>query len=245
MNDMKTALKKFLPVLKEAKEKNLNEADTRMRIRLMLERVLGFDILEDITQEHMVSSHYVDMTVKYKGQIRYFIEAKSVDTTLRDTHIYQATNYAAKGGVKLCVLTNGIDYKVYNIDWKDSKVEHQLIFEFNLLNDPIDIVAPKLWMLSKDSLKKGAVDKYIAEVSSLSDRNLLQALMTPRIINAIRGEVKALTGNTVSPDAVERAIKKLFSDELYNMVNECFKKPAPKPKTTPMQPQVTTPEVVQ
>ena len=106
MKEFKAALKKFLPKIIDAKEKNLNEADTRMRIRLLFSEFLGYDILEDITQEHMVQGHYVDLTVKCKGKIILFVEAKSVDTTLRDTHVYQATNYAATGGVNLCVLTN-------------------------------------------------------------------------------------------------------------------------------------------
>lgn len=68
MKDFKSTLRKFLPKIRDAKEKNLNEADTRMRVHILLSEVLGYDILEEITKEHMVSGHYVDMTVKYKGK---------------------------------------------------------------------------------------------------------------------------------------------------------------------------------
>src|SRR3972149_8411070 len=126
MKEFKASLKKFLPKIKDAKEKNLNEADTRMRVRLLLSEVLGYDLLDEITQEHMVQSHYVDLTVKLKDKIIFFIEAKSIDTTLRETHAYQATNYAATGGVNLCLLTNGIDYKLYYLTWEKSKVESNM-----------------------------------------------------------------------------------------------------------------------
>ena len=50
MKEFKSALKKYLPKIRDAKEKNLNEADTRMRIRLLLSEVLGYDMLNEITQ---------------------------------------------------------------------------------------------------------------------------------------------------------------------------------------------------
>ena len=224
MKEFKAALKKFLPKIIDAKEKNLNEADTRMRIRLLFSEVLGYDILEDITQEHMVQGHYVDLTVKCKGKIILFVEAKSVDTTLRDTHVYQATNYAATGGVNLCVLTNGIDYRLYHLTWDKQKVDSNLILSFNVLDDDINAVAEKLYLLSKESFKKGVIDKYIAEVTSLEDKNLLRALLSDRALNAIRLELKNITGYNIKNDSIEKSISGHFSNELYEIVKACLKR---------------------
>lgn len=224
MKEFRAALKKFIPKLREAKEKNLNEADTRMRVRLLLSEVLGYDLLDDITQEHMVQSHYVDLTVKNKGKIIFFIEAKSVDTTLRETHAYQATNYAATGGVNLCLLTNGVDYRLYYLTWDKAKVENTLILSFNLIDDDINEAAEKLFLLSKESFKKGLMDKYIAEVTSLGDKNLVQALLSRRVLSAIRLELKGITGHNIKEEAIERSISKLFSAELYEMAKACLKR---------------------
>ncbi|MDP3014572.1 MAG: type I restriction enzyme HsdR N-terminal domain-containing protein [Candidatus Subteraquimicrobiales bacterium] len=224
MKEFKTALKKFLPKIIDAKEKNLNEADTRMRIRLLFAEVLGYDILEDITQEHMVQSHYVDLTIKYKDKIILFVEAKSVDTTLRDTHVYQATNYAATGGVNLCILTNGIDYRLYYLTWDKSKVENNLILSFNLITDDINEVAEKLFLLSKESFKKGFIDGYIAEVTSLEDKNLLQAMLSRRALTAVRLELKNITGHNIKNDAIEKRIAKLFEPALYDLAKACIKR---------------------
>lgn len=224
MKVIKAALRKFMPKIKDAKEKNLNEADTRMRIRLLLHDVLGYDLLDEITQEHMVQGHYVDLTVKNKGNIVFFIEAKSVDTTLRDTHAYQATNYAASGGVNLCLLTNGVDYKLYHLTWDKAKVENNMILSFNILDDDINNVSEKLKLLSKESFKKGLIDKYIAEVTSLGDKNLVQAMLSKRVLSAIRLELKNITGHNVSEDSIDRCISKLFSSELYDMAKACAKR---------------------
>lgn len=224
MKEFKSALRKFIPKLRDAKEKSLNEADTRMRVRLLLSEVLGFDLLNDITQEHMVSSHYVDLTIKHKGEIIYFIEVKSADTTLRDTHAYQAINYAATGGVNLCLLTNGIDYNLYRLTWDKSKVENSLVLSFNILSDDINEVAEKLFLLSKESFKKGIINKHITEVTSLEDKNLLQALLSTRVLNAIRLELKQITGHKIKDEAIQKCISSLFSNELYELTKTCLKK---------------------
>lgn len=203
-----------------------------MRIRLLLSEVLGYDLLDDITQEHMVQSHYVDLTVKNKGKIVFFIEAKAVETTLRDTHAYQAINYAATGGVNLCLLSNGIDYRLYYLTWDKAKVENTLISSFNILDDDINLITEKLYLLSKESFKKGIIDKYIAEVMSLGDKNLVHALLSKRVLSAIRLELKAITGHNIKEEAIEKSISKFFSSELYEMAKACIKKQEKKEKKT-------------
>lgn len=244
MKEFKSKLRKFLPTLRDAKEKGLNEADTRMRIRLLLSDVLGYDILNEITQEHLVQGHYVDFTVKHKDKIVFFIEAKSVDTTLRDTHAYQATNYAATGGVNLCLLTNGVDYRLYHLTWDKQKVENTLILSFNILDDDINEVSGKLYLLSKESFKKGAIDKFIAETTSLGDKNLLQSLLSDRVLNAVRLELKAITGHNVKNEAIEQSISGLFENELYEIVKSCLKRQTRRQQKN-IEPKEASPEMAE
>lgn len=239
MHEFRAKVKKFIPIVKDAKEKSLNEADTRMRIRLLLSEVLGYDMLQEITQEHMVQGHYVDMTVKtslwnkeagkYKETILFFIEAKAVETVLRDTHAYQATNYAATGGVNLCVLTNGIDYRLYHLTWDKAKVENSIVLSLNMLDDDVDSLAEKLYLLSKESFKKGIISKYISESISLADKNVARAMFSERVMTAIRKELKAITGHNAKDEAIRRILEKHF-DSQYCVGGGSERKPARKPK---------------
>src|SRR4030067_3061572 len=240
MKEFKAALKKFLPKLQNAKEKNLNEADARMHVHLLLSEILGYDILDEITKEHMVQGHYVDITVKTKGEIIFFIEVKSIDTTLRDTHVYQTTNYAATGGVNLCLLTNSIDYRLYHLTWDKQKVDSNLIVFFNILEDDFNDVVEKLYLFSKESFKKGAIDKYIAEVTSLEDKNLLQVLLSKKVLAAVRRELKNITGHNIKEEAIERSIGKLFSSELYDIAKACVRRQERKEKRVIEQPTSST-----
>ncbi|MBF0329956.1 MAG: type I restriction enzyme HsdR N-terminal domain-containing protein [Nitrospirae bacterium] len=239
MKDFKMALKKILPKIRDAKERALNEADTRMRIRLLLADVLGYDLLDEITQEHMIQGHYVDFAVKapmwnkkagkYTPEIVFLVEAKSVDTNLKDTHAYQVNNYAASAGVSLSLLTNGVDYKLYHLTWDKNKgVENNLIVSFNILDDDTNEVVKKLYLISKESFKKGVIDKFIAETTSLSERNLITAMLSERVLNAIRLELKNITGHSIKNEAVEQSISQLFATELYEAAKDCLKKQARK-----------------
>lgn len=228
MKDFKAVLRKFLPKIREAKEKGLNEADTRMRVRLLLSEVLGYDLLEDITQEHMVQGHYVDLTVKaklwdnkqkkYDHKIILFVEAKSVDTTLRQTHAYQAVNYAATGGVDLVLLTNLVDYQLHHITWDKKAVEPDLVMSFNILDDDINDVAAKLSLLSRESFRKGTIHGYLKEATTLSDKNFITALMSPKVLSAIRSSLRDITGHRIKNDSaiIENIRKLLDNDALYD-----------------------------
>jgi len=245
MEQFKGALKAFIPILRDAHKAQLNESDTRTRIRLFLEKVLGYDILKEVTAEHQINGHYVDLTVKIKDDIKYLIEAKAVGVKLRDTHNWQAVNYAAQSGVKQVVLTNGVEYRLYSVSLDSGKVESDMVFEVDVLADPLDDCAGKLWLLSKPAVKQGFLDKYIVEATSLSDKNLLHAMMSDRVLNAIRLELKEITSARVSNDAIVKNIRKLFAEDLYHMVKERFDKAARKEKRVAAVPDTAAPIIIE
>jgi len=136
------------------------------------------------------------------------------------------------GGVNLCLLTNGIDYRLFHLTWDKAGMESNVILSFNLLDEDINSVADKLDLLSKDSFKKGHIDKYIAEATSLGDKNLAQAMLSDRVLNAIRLELKNLTGHNIKNEAIEKSIGTLFGAELYEIARACIRRQARKEKKT-------------
>ena len=75
--DVRRPLKKLIPVLKQARQENLNEANTVQRLIMVLQEVLGYDPLTEITRELEVKDKYVDLALKIDGVVRIFIEAKA------------------------------------------------------------------------------------------------------------------------------------------------------------------------
>ncbi len=221
--DIEKAFKDFLPVIKDAHKQKLNEADTRTRVQLFLERVLGYDILKEITQEFMVSGHYVDLAIKIKGDVKMFIEVKPITTKLRDVHVSQAVNYAANEGVNVAVLTNLDEWRVYAVSLDEGKVDAQLVIEFSTLSDKPKEVVEYLKLISRESVVKGHLQKYIAEATSVTDKNLLLAMLSDSVLKALGRELKNLTGHKVNQETLQKAIINLFSDDVIKLVQKELK----------------------
>jgi len=217
---LEQALKEFLPIIKDAKKAKLNEADTRTRVQLFLERVLGYDLLKEITQEHMVSSHYVDLAIKIRGDVKILIEVKPITAKLRDVHVSQAVNYAANEGINTAILTNLDEWRVYYVSLDEGKVNAETVFEFSLLSDKPKDILPYLKLISREGLTKGHLNKFIIEATSVTDRNLLLAMLSEPVLKAITKELKNITGHKVNRDTLKRAIINLFSEDIYKLVQK-------------------------
>ena len=97
--DITKAFRKFIPIFRKTFEQNINEAETSLRISKFFEDVLGYDIFEEISKEHMIKDRYVDYAIKLDGRIEYLVEVKQGGIKLREKHIEQASNYAANSGL--------------------------------------------------------------------------------------------------------------------------------------------------
>ncbi len=159
---------------------------------------------------------------------------------LRDTHAYQVTNYAASGGVNLCILTNGVDYRLYHLTW-GAKVEHTLVLSFNMLDDDLDDITQKLYLLSKESFKKGLIDKHVAETTSLGDKNLIRAVFSQRVLTSLRLELKAMTGCNIKDEAICASLVRHFDPKVCEKIKLPLKSSAPKRDKKPITAAPTDP----
>ncbi len=126
-------LKKYQPILVQAKATDINESDTVTIITDMLCDIFGYDKYKNVTSEFAIKKTFCDLAIKLDGKIPLLIECKAAGIDLKDDHIRQATNYAADSGTEWVALTNGAEWKVYKIIFT-KPVEKQLVYEFNLIN---------------------------------------------------------------------------------------------------------------
>jgi len=114
-NPIVKGIKKYIPAFKEAKDRDLNEADVVTRIVKFLEDALGYDVLKHITKEFQVKERYVDLAIKLNDKVKFYIEAKSANANLKESHIFQAESYASQSGIPWVVLTNGSEWQLYHL----------------------------------------------------------------------------------------------------------------------------------
>jgi len=129
----------------------------------LLKDVLGWNIRDpgEVQMEYPIRigerTEYVDIALKINSRPVVFIEAKSVDTPLRDHLAEQPIRYANAEGVSWCVLMSGRELKVYNAFWKIKGIERKMLLKLSI--DELKEKTDKLLLLSKDNVISGKLDE--------------------------------------------------------------------------------------
>ncbi len=157
-------IKKFKRELETGRAKEYNEEATKISfIQPLLEDVLGWNVRnhDEVSPEEKVSKGRVDYGLKIDGIIKVFIEAKAIKAEL-EKHIEQAIRYGYnKKSVPFVLLTDFEGIKIFDVTIKpDSRnllKGLKIDLNWNQYLEQFD----KLWLLSKESVIKGDLDKLL------------------------------------------------------------------------------------
>jgi hypothetical protein len=153
---LSTGLRKFKPILETAQKKDVNESDTVIIVQDILHEIFGFDKYSDITTEHPIRGTFCDLAIKLKGtgKIDILIEVKPVGVELKESHLKQAVDYAANQGCDWVILTTGVRWRLYRVEFV-KPINQQLVIELNLLdlNPRAARDLDRLGVLSKEGLQ--------------------------------------------------------------------------------------------
>jgi predicted type IV restriction endonuclease len=189
-------IKKFQPILADAKQRSVNESDTVIIIIEMLCEVFGYDKFTEITSEKEIRGTYCDLATVIDKKVQTLIEAKAINQQLKDSHVIQAVSYATNKGVDWVLLTNGATWQVYKVLFT-KPIDHQLILEIDFMavdhHEETDL--EKLFLLAKESWPKSALSDYCEQKQALSKYTIAAAILSDAVLNAIRHELKQ-----ISPD---------------------------------------------
>lgn len=207
-------LKKYVPHLLKAQEDNLNEADTLQIIVKVFEDVLGYDALSEISREMEIKSKYVDLTIKIDAKTRFLVEGKSAGTKLRDRHIEQGERYAAEGNIPWVLLTNGVEWNLYHLNF-DEGIEYERVFSATISEDADSLgkAADLLGLLHHQAIKAGAHEEFWKKRVALSADSIGKAVFNEYILLFIRRQIRRHQGTLISVEDLADAIYALFSSE--------------------------------
>lgn len=202
-------IKKYQPILQEAKDKDKNEADTVTIISNMLHEVFGYDQYKEITREYAIKSTFCDLAIKVDDSVKFLIEVKAIGSKLNVSHINQATQYGANVGIEWVVLTNGIHWIFYKMNY-GSKIMHQQISEIDFLS-----LKPKstsdhdlLFILCKEGLKKAAIEEYHEYKKIVNKYYIGSIILSESIIDVICRELKKTSpGLKIDTTEIEYILK--------------------------------------
>src|SRR5688572_3915186 len=205
-------LKRFQPILTNAKSRDDGEADTVMIVTDMLAEVFGYDKYSEVTAEYSIRGTYCDLATKIDGQLQALIEVKAVGLDLKDNHVKQAVDYAANQGVDWVVLTNGICWRVYKVTFT-KPIDHELVIEIDFLSLDARNKAhlEQLYLWCKEGWIKSVLGDYHTQKQALSRFFLGAMVLSEPVLEVIRRELRR-----VSPDVrieIEQ-IKEVLSTEV-------------------------------
>ena len=180
-------LRKYQPILEQAKRQDVNEAVTVDRIKDLLTDVFGYEKFTEITAEFMTSGMFCDIGIKLGGELKLLIEAKAIGTKLTVAHERQAVTYASHKGLGWGVLTTGAVWRIYEIRYGRPNT-HEMIAEFDLLSlnskSPADVES--LFPLTREGLQKGALKTLGFWRHATNPYNLAAIVLSDDVVAVIR-----------------------------------------------------------
>lgn len=206
---MVAGLKKIQPIIISAHNRDVNEADTVVIVMEVLCEIFGFDKFNEITREQAIRGTYVDLAIKIGGRTQLLIEVKAIGLELKDMHLRQTIDYAAKEGVEWAVLTNGAVWQIYHITF-GKPIDWEKIAEFNLLEISVKKQADlaTLFLLSREGMTKSVLEEHHTQAQATNKYILAAIALSDPILDVMRRELRRLTpGVKVEPEEIRQVLR--------------------------------------
>lgn len=210
-------LKRYQPILDAARSRDVNESDTSMIVSDMLADVFGFDKYNEITRELCIRSTYCDLAIRIDQKLQFLIEVKAIGVELKDQHAKQAVDYAANQGVEWVALTNGAEWRVFRVSFA-KPIDKDLVVDLNLLalNPKDGDAISRLFLLTRESIVKSALEEYHDHKQATSRFVLAAAILSDPVLEVVRRQLRRMSPDlrveveeirsVVSQDVLKREI---------------------------------------
>ena len=202
---------------------SLDKASIKQAIVLRLLSFLGWDIfdVEEVYPDFSINSHLVSYALRVDGKIRMLIEFRGRREKLEE-HQKQFVACAVKGGVDLCVLTNGTQWWFFLAADRGGRI-HKRYHHCDIRKTAVDkMVAGFIDFMSRAKVAKGeafksAKSRYRSQRQKIATDALPEAwnqILSPpnKILVEILSEItEKLCGYRADSHLVEQFIKTNFS----------------------------------
>ena len=214
-----SGIKRYQPILESARKRDIGETDTVTVIKDMLADVFGYDKYSELTSEHAIRGTYCDLAIKLDGTLTTLIEVKAVGIDLKESHVKQAVDYAANQGVDWVLLTTGIRWCVYRVQFT-KPIKNELVVDIDFLKisyrstEDLDM----LYLWCKEGWVRSALGDFHTQKQALSRFFLGAMVLSDPVLEIVRRELRR-----VSPDVridIEQIRTVLINEVLKREVME-------------------------
>jgi predicted type IV restriction endonuclease len=215
---IRDGIKKYKNVLKTAKNKDINEADTVTIIIEMLVDICDYDRFLDITKECAVKGSFCDIVIKLDNKILFLSEVKAIGIALKDHHFKQVVHYDSESGIDWVIFTNGDYWQAHKVIF-GRPIKTELAFDFSFLEtDKISELIAFFFLIGKEGAKKSppAINIYHEERQITCRYMIAQIVQAEPFIDLIRKKLKSLSkkvtitnadiSNTLKTEVLKREV---------------------------------------
>ncbi len=186
-------LRRYQPIVRRLKERDISEADTVTVIKDMLCDIFGYDKYAELTSEQQIRGTFCDLAIKVGEKVHYLAEVKSAGTSLNDNHLRQAVNYGAHHGIEWVILTNAITWKVYRIRFAQPlNWDEVCCFDMGEISARSNDDLSKLYMLSRESVATDVLQAFHRQAQILNRFVLAELLQSDAVLATVRKEFRRL-----------------------------------------------------
>lgn len=188
------SIKRFQPIIENAKSRDVNESDTVIIVTDMLSEMFGYDKYAEVTSEHAIRGTFCDLAIKLDGRIPLLIEVKAIGLELKEQFVKQAVDYAANLGTDWVVLTNGDHWRVYRVNFV-KPIEQELVYEFivGALDAKNEDDLSDLFRLSREGWNKSALGEYHTQRQALSRFSMAAIVTSDAVLDVVRRELRRMS----------------------------------------------------
>jgi hypothetical protein len=193
---LSAAIKRFQPIIAQAKLRDANESDTVIIVTDVLSEVFGYNKYSEITSECSIRGTWCDLAIKIDGRFEYLIEVKAIGLELKDSYTKQAIDYSANKGTDWVILTNAEAWRIYRVTFS-KPIDSELIVEINFsqLNPKKSSDIELLYNLTREGLMKSALGEFHTQQQALSRFFMGALVLSNPVLEMIRRELRR-----ISPD---------------------------------------------
>jgi hypothetical protein len=241
------------------------EEATKQALVLPFLQLLGFDVYDptEVKPEYIAdfakkksSGQFekIDYAITLKGEPAIFVECKAVDVAVEDHDGQLARYFNSTPSVKLGILTNGIQYRLFTDLRNQNIMDATPFLEFNILRvteREAELIRP----FTKESFNSAIIQRHAEEIISLEKVTAMinELLRNPseNFIRFILSELE-LVGGRVTANVVSRfepIVKKSIQTALLGMMTKSIQQeispsqsPSVSPSAEPPQPVRATTE---
>ena len=205
---LSSGLKRFAPILRAAKSRDVNESDTSMIVTDILADIFGYDKYSEVTRELAIRGTYCDLATRIDGKFQMLIEVKAIGLELKDAHAKQAVDYAANQGVEWVAVTNGHLWKVFRVIFA-KPIDAELVLDIDLLalNPKNAGDLESLYLLTRESMLKSGLYAYHDHLQATNKFYLAAVVLSDAVLETVRRELRRVSDAKIELTELREALK--------------------------------------